>query len=110
MRRVAGVNGSGLLKEAPDDFAAGTLMNALAEEQTFLVAYPAQARGANTSGCWNWFQAADQQRPEDPLRQGVEVLVPVVHRVDDERRRVDGGDEPGRLRSGHDGSADRTGS
>ena len=49
-------------KQHPDDFAAGTGMNVLAEEHGCLVAYPAQSKNANGSNCWNWFQANDQRR------------------------------------------------
>ena len=48
--------------QSPDDFAAGTRMNFLAEEQGCFVVYPAQCRASNQSKCWNWFRTADQQR------------------------------------------------
>jgi poly(hydroxyalkanoate) depolymerase family esterase len=46
----------------PDDFAAGTRMNAIAEEHNCFVVYPAQSQNANGQHCWNWFQTGDQQR------------------------------------------------
>ena len=46
----------------PDDFAAGTGMNKLAQEQGFCVLYPAQSADANPSRCWNWFKHNHQAR------------------------------------------------
>jgi poly(hydroxyalkanoate) depolymerase family esterase len=48
--------------QSPDDFAAGTRMNLIAEEQTCLVVYPAQPSDANAAKCWNWFRSSDQRR------------------------------------------------
>jgi poly(hydroxyalkanoate) depolymerase family esterase len=48
--------------QSPDDFAAGTRMNFIAEEQNCFVVYPAQPSQANPAKCWNWFRTADQQR------------------------------------------------
>jgi poly(hydroxyalkanoate) depolymerase family esterase len=48
--------------QTPEDFAAGTAMNAQAETHRLLVAYPAQTAADNAMSCWNWFRPEDQRR------------------------------------------------
>lgn len=63
--------------QSPEDFAAGTRMEALAETAGCLVLWPGQAQGANAQRCWNWFEP-DHQRPD---RGEPAILADMIRRI-----------------------------
>lgn len=70
-----------------NDFAAGTRMNALAEEHGFIVAYPSQSKAANASLCWNWFTPENQMRGrgEPAIIAGITSEIVAEYAVDPAR-------------------------
>jgi poly(hydroxyalkanoate) depolymerase family esterase len=81
---VVMLHGSG---QTPDDFAAGTRMNQIAETEPCLVLYPVQSTSANGTRSWNWFNATDQQRDqgEPSLIAGMTREIIATYGVDEQR-------------------------
>ena len=93
--RYAGVSGDKVpmvvmlhgCTQSPDDFAAGTRMNMLADEHGFVVIYPAQSASANIQKCWNWFRTEDQAREvgEPAIIAGITREVASTYHIDERR-------------------------
>src|SRR5216684_7868520 len=75
-------------KQNPDDFAAGTRMNELADEMGFIVVYPEQGAAANRSRCWNWCQPGNQQRDDGEPSLIAGITRAVIARYGADPRRV----------------------
>lgn len=68
-------------QQNPDDFAAGTRMNALAEQQNFIVLYPKMNPLANPNLCWNWFYDYNQHRGTGGEADIIKDMVDLVKRA-----------------------------
>jgi len=73
--------------QSPEDFAAGTHMNAAAAARGCVVLYPAQAQSANAQKCWNWFRGSDQVRDsgEPSIIAGMTRQIIEQYRIDPAR-------------------------
>jgi len=79
---VVALHGCG---QSPEDAAAGTRLNELADREGFAVVYPEQDTHHNRRRCWNWFRPQHQGRDTgEPA-----AIAGIVTAVLREERRVD---------------------
>ena len=73
--------------QKPEDLAAISGMNEIADRNSFLVVYPEQTAEANPLRCWNWFDPKHQAREagEPALLAAVIKQVQASNRIDAKR-------------------------
>ena len=78
--------------QEPEDLAAISGMNLVADKNNFLVVYPEQTKEANPLLCWNWFDTKHQARDsgEPSLLAAIVQQVGSTHNVDVRRVYVAG--------------------
>jgi poly(hydroxyalkanoate) depolymerase family esterase len=69
--------------QTPEDFAAGTGMNDLANQHNFIVVYPEQTSQNNGGECWNWFDPANQVRGSGEAA----IIAGIAHQVENNTSR-----------------------
>lgn len=78
--------------QKPEDLAAISGMNLVADQAGFLVVYPEQTKEANALNCWNWFDSKHQSRDagEPSILAAVIAQVKNTNQVDNRRIYVAG--------------------
>jgi poly(hydroxyalkanoate) depolymerase family esterase len=78
--------------QTPQELAAISGMNAVADKNNFLVLYPEQAKEANPLRCWNWFDSKHQLRDagEPSILAAIVRQVRTSHNIDASRVYVAG--------------------
>lgn len=73
--------------QSADQFAQSTQLEALAESEGFLVAYPDEPTSANPIKCFRWYEAAHQARGggEPAAMAGIVAHVAASYRIDSDR-------------------------
>lgn len=77
-------------KQNPDDFALGTQMNVLAEEENMLILYPKQSSIYNQSKCWNWFRDEGSSIGESKILFEMTNFIIKEYKIDSENIYVAG--------------------
>ena len=73
-------------QQTAKEFAQGTRMNFLAEQEGFAVLYPQQSESANAYRCWNWYEELAQTGAgEAALIVATIAQVSAQHRIDPSR-------------------------
>lgn len=75
-------------KEDAPTFRELTQMDAIADQNGFLVLYPDQKKNANILNCWNWFLPAHQSRGQGEPAQIMSYIDEVIAKYDVDPARV----------------------